>query len=230
MTFQAQVNLQPAPACEGDFASANPRGTVLAGAGALVAGANGLVIGQFAWADANGACSNTGQGVPTGYVHREMQGLITAFLAEFGVTIPQGLAVTLYSHGDFWDKTTTTATKGQKVFASMLDGTTATATAASTIVSASFTGSFATNVLTVTAVASGTLAVGSLVIGTGVPAGTYIASQTGGTPGGVGTYTLTTTPGTITSQANTTTNYVETKWIVATPGAANELIKITIWG
>lgn len=54
---------------------------------------------------------------------------------------------------------------------------------------ASFTGSIATTVLTVTAVASGTLAVGQFVHGTGVTAGTYITALGTGT-GGTGTYTV----------------------------------------
>jgi hypothetical protein len=51
------------------------------------------------------------------------------------------------------------------------------------------TGSVATTTLTVTAVTSGTLAVGSYITGTGVTVGTYITALGTGT-GGVGTYTL----------------------------------------
>jgi hypothetical protein len=65
--------------------------------------------------------------------------------------------------------------------------------------SAVFTASVATNVLTVTAVAFGTLAVGQYVIAPGVPSGTTIASLGTGT-GGTGTYNLSTTPGTIASE------------------------------
>lgn len=54
---------------------------------------------------------------------------------------------------------------------------------------ASFTGSIATTVLTVSAVASGTLRVGEIVIGAGVAANTIISSLGTGT-GGVGTYNL----------------------------------------
>ena len=134
MTFQAQVNLQPAPAVEGDFASANPRATVLAGAGALVAGAAGLTTGRFAWADVNGLTSNVGSGVPTGFVGRKMQALITVFLAESGNLIPTGLAISLFSQGDFWVRVTVAvATKGQKAFASNTDGTVQTGAGGATI-------------------------------------------------------------------------------------------------
>ena len=53
----------------------------------------------------------------------------------------------------------------------------------------SFTGSISGTTLTVTAVASGTLAVGQLVQGSGVAAGTYITALGTGT-GGTGTYTI----------------------------------------
>lgn len=50
----------------------------------------------------------------------------------------------------------------------------------------------ATTALTVTSVQPGTdlLRVGATVVGNGIPAGTTISAQTAGTPGGVGTYTL----------------------------------------
>ncbi len=51
-TFQTQVNVQQAIGVEGDFASANPRASVLAGAGAFVAGAQGVTVGRWVWADA----------------------------------------------------------------------------------------------------------------------------------------------------------------------------------
>ena len=51
------------------------------------------------------------------------------------------------------------------------------------------TGSIATTTLTVTAVTSGTLAVGQFLTGTGVTAGTYISALGTGT-GGTGTYTV----------------------------------------
>lgn len=69
---------------------------------------------------------------------------------------------------------------------------------------ASITASIASNVLTVTAVGSGTLAVGQLVEGVGVDAGLYITEQLTGTAGGVGTYQLSGTD-TVASEAMTTT-------------------------
>lgn len=67
------------------------------------------------------------------------------------------------------------------------------------------TATFATNVMTVTAAASGTLAVGTVITATGIAAGTRITALGTGT-GGVGTYTLSSSPGTLTSRAVVGTN------------------------
>lgn len=53
-----------------------------------------------------------------------------------------------------------------------------------------FLGSIAGTVLTVSSVTFGTIAAGQTLFGTGVAAGTTIVAQTGGTPGGAGTYTV----------------------------------------
>src|SRR5258706_7781516 len=117
MPFPNQVNVQPAPAVAGDFASTNPRSAYPAGPGGLVAGAAGVTIGRFAWAVWNtvdgdnapgtvsnnfpgigvnvAAASNVGGSLPQGLVHREQQGLITAYLAESGMVLPGGFAITL---------------------------------------------------------------------------------------------------------------------------------------
>lgn len=133
MPFQTAVHTDPNPAVAGDFASANPNASVVAGPGTFVAGSGGCNVGVFGWADANGLVTNAGSGAPTGFVHRDLQGLITTWLAESSMNIPQGLPVTLMSAGDFWAKTLTTATVGQKVFASNTDGTVKTGAAGATI-------------------------------------------------------------------------------------------------
>lgn len=55
-----------------------------------------------------------------------------------------------------------------------------------------FVGSIADTVLTVTEVDHGTLQLGRMVFGVSVAAGSQIIAQTSGTPGGVGTYQLST--------------------------------------
>src|ERR1017187_5323351 len=99
--FQTQVNVQPAPAVAGDFASANPRNSVLAGPGALVAGDPGVTIGYFAWADANGAVLNNGYGIPTGFMNRQSNmAVITTWLSSHTNRVPRGLGITLHAAGD----------------------------------------------------------------------------------------------------------------------------------
>lgn len=133
MGFQTAVHNDPNPAVAGDFASANPKASVVAGPGVFVAGTGGCNVGVFAWADASGLVTNAGAGVPTGFVHRDMQALITTWLASASMNIPVGQPVTLMSAGDFWAQTLTTATVGQKVFASNTDGTIKTGAAGATI-------------------------------------------------------------------------------------------------
>lgn len=124
MPFQKTVSAYQAPAVAGDFASANQHASMLAGEGALVAGENGVTVGVFAWADKDGQVSNRkAPGGRIGFVHREHQASITAFLAENGNTILQGQAMTLMSAGDFWAHFAAGATIGQNVFANDTDGT-----------------------------------------------------------------------------------------------------------
>jgi len=133
MGFQSTINQYQAPGIPGEFASANPNASVIAGEGQFVAGTGGCTIGVFAWADANGNVTNAGSGVPTGFVHRNMQGLTQTVLTEYGTLVPAGYPVTPMSAGDFWVKSGTTATVGQKVFASNTDGTVQTGAAGATI-------------------------------------------------------------------------------------------------
>lgn len=138
MSFQSQVNVQPAPAVAGDPASANPRMSVINGAGAFVADTAGAKVGLFAWADAatNTKVTFSGTGAPTGFVGREQQGLITTYLADNGVTIPAGMPVTLFSEGDFWVKNTNSSAAsvvGNKAFANNTTGAIQFAAAGATV-------------------------------------------------------------------------------------------------
>jgi hypothetical protein len=65
----------------------------------------------------------------------------------------------------------------------------------------SLTGSIAGTTLTVSAVSSGTVVPGETITGTGIAANTTITSQLSGTPGGIGTYQLSSSQGTVTSEA-----------------------------
>lgn len=215
MTFwgQKQVQNQEAQGVQGDRASQNPIATFDAGPGGLVSDGT-VIVGNFAWVipptDPNGTdqiatCGNAGDGNAAGFVYNDLQALDTIFLSDAGLIIPQGLPVALATQGDFWviNSGTTEAQVGQKAYANFGSGTvsfaaTGTPTAAasatgSTITPENFsvTGSIAEDILTVTAVGSGTVYPGSTISGTGITTGTKIASQLTGTTGGVGTYLLT---------------------------------------
>ena len=203
MPFQNRVNLQNPYAVAGDFASANPRASALAGPGGFVAGPAGVTVGKFAWAlpsaladtDAT-IVTNFGQGglKPTGFVGRqEASALITQYLQEYNNLIPQGFGVTVFSAGDFFATVNgAAATVGAQVYASYADGSiwigaAPSGASATGSIGATFTATGSGTNLTTSAV-TGLISVGDTISGTGVPAGTTIVSQTSGTPGGAGVY------------------------------------------
>ncbi len=141
--FPSSVNVQPAPAVEGDFASTNPRFFYLSGQGGLVAGTSGTIIGRFGWvtdqfidndnapsivnsfAGNSAGVPNSGINVlPAGIVPRVQQGLITQYLQSSGMTIAAGFMVTLMTSGDIWVRNagTNNALVGQACFANFADG------------------------------------------------------------------------------------------------------------
>lgn len=237
MSFQRQVNQYWAPGVPGSFASANRVAVYVTGPGGLISGANGVTVGRFAYAsyqsDGSERADNSSFLVANGldrskslaFVANEQQGLNTAYLSEAGMTMLPWQAMEMFTRGDFWATTSTAATRNQKVFASLIDGSVATGAAGSTIATFTGTASFATNVMTVTAVTTGTLKVGQQVVSAGIPENTYIASLGTGT-GGTGTYNLTTSPGTITAQAVTTSDYIETNFSALSVASAGEIVKI----
>lgn len=136
MSFQTAVNQQQAPAVAGDFASANPRASVIGpGQGSWVAGAGGVTIGKFAWGAADGTVLNAGANAPTGFVHRDQQGQIVTYLTEAGMVIQAGLPLTLHRTGDYFVKVAgpNAAVVGNKVFASNTTGDAAFGDAGATI-------------------------------------------------------------------------------------------------
>lgn len=234
--FQKQVNIQPNPGVIGSFASANPRALYVTGPGGLVAGSNGVSVGRFGWAtpitdgervDSNAALVAAGVSrAPSMFVANTQQGNFVTYLAESGMAILPGMQMEGFTRGDFWAQMlVASATRGQKVFANLLDGTLSAAAAGSTIAANTFTASFATNVMTVTVAPALPLKVGQAVVSAGVAANTYI-SALGTGAGGTGTYTLTTAPGTISAQAATGTDWVESRFSVLSTSLINEIAKI----
>ena len=226
--FQRTLNQQPPLAIEGDFASANPRASTLAGEAALISDPLGLTMGRFAWVSGN-AARNFGTGIPAGFVHREIIGAITAWLGAASMMIQGGQPVTLFNEGDFWVRCGNVATPGQKAFADLGNGSIVAAAAGASVVAASVTGSIAGNTMTVTAVGAGVLAAGQSLGGAGVSTGQAIVAQLTGTPGGVGTYSVVNAQ-TLASQTITGGAAVETNFVIRSAGLAGELVKISTWG
>ena len=209
--FQSAINVNPAPGKPGDFASNNPRASVLSGPGGLIAGTDGVTVGRFAWIDPfTKEVVQHGAGAPIGFVANELQASITTWLAESSELIQAGRPVSLYNRGDLWAKSSTQGIRGQKVYANLATGALSTAATGSPTSSGSgsassvaanatlsFTGVIARTtqpsgdegvpVLTASAV-TGTIVPGALLSGTGVVTGTRIVKQLSGTTGGAGTY------------------------------------------
>ena len=205
---------------EGDFASANYRGSMLAGEGALTVGAAGVLVGRFAFArNDTGVVSNQAPGTTYryGFVGRNQPGAaILTWLGQSSLQAQPGTPITLHDTGDFLCRFAAGATTGQKVYASLVDGSArAGVTGAPTtnaLITANTTNGSPT--LTVTANTGAAITVGQPVSGTNIPAGTYITALGTGT-GGAGTYTMSANAtGTATGTTVTSTLDVETRWYV----------------
>lgn len=263
--FQSQVNVQPAPAVQGDFASSNPRSTFDAGPGGLVSGTAGLTVGRFAWVQPPHDPDNTAllaNNTPVGnvgafglfpntvnvagFVHREQQALITTFLADATMVIPQGFPVTLMTQGDFWalNSGTGPAYTGQKAFAQFSNGAVIFANAGSTPLSSTvsgsigpvnftITGSISGDLLTVTGSGPSVIAIGATVSGTvsgsGVAANTQITNQLSGASGGTGVYAVNVAEQTVPSGSLTITYSLLTVSATATgaPLVVGDIITAT---
>jgi hypothetical protein len=215
--FQTQVYDQPAMGVAGNRASQNPIFSYDAGPGGLVAGSS-LFVGRFAWVtqplDPNGTptiANSFGGGAPAGFLMLNQQALNTTYLSWAGMQVQPGAQTALQIAGDFdvVNDGPTFAEYGQKAFAYVASGkiafaaagtifggasSTASAIAASTF---STTASIAGNIMTVSAVGSGTLVAGASIAGTGIPTAQapQIVSQltpllAGETAGGQGRYAL----------------------------------------
>lgn len=193
-----------APGIEGDFCTANPRFSLIAGGGAMVAGAS-LFVGRFCWADpTNRILNSNGSGPVTGFLGRNQQGLITTFLASSTMQVLPGIQCFGYTGGDFWMRNNGTliTTVGMKAYANYATGLIAFAatgsppsggSATGSIAAGpavSVTGSIAGTTFTVTAAGTAGLVAGAPIAGTGVQSGTKVTGQVSGTAGGIGVYTV----------------------------------------
>jgi hypothetical protein len=204
MPFQTTINDYQAIGVAGDFASLNPYSSVLAGNSALVAPVGGLTVGNFFWVGPTGQTSQSFvSGWQIAFLGRNMQALITQFLEEATMVVPEGFMVAGYNGGDFLANFPAGAAFGNYVFADPNDGTpvaNATNTAPALGVgtaSAGFSGTATLNgttTLNITAVTHGVVSVGDVVADSttpgNIPAGTTIVAQLTGIAGGVGTYQM----------------------------------------
>jgi len=234
MPFQTRVNNFNPPAVEGDFASVNPRSSVLAGPGGLVAGLAGAIVGRFHWVGPDLVSADpfaTGPVAPDGFLHRAQQALIQVYLAEYSMLVPAGFQIDLSNGGDYWVKNMGPAAmvKGSTVYAGYADGRAYT----SAPTGASATGSIgSTNTAALGSTSTGTAVVGNpeqitlssvtgvvsindFVAGTGVPIGTQIVAQISGTVGGAGVYE---TSQPVTASAATITTYGNVLVVSASTG------------
>lgn len=233
--FQGVVYQYPPLAEPGDFASANPRASAIAGDSALIADPTGLTVGKFAWIDSTGQLArNFGSGAPSGFVHRNLQAVITIWLGQSSMVIPAGLPVALLNEGDFWTRCGSAFTAGQKAFADLSNGNCVSGTAGGgTIAAAAGTGAVAlvngAGVLTISAVTTAGFVAGQGLTGANIPTGQTIVAQLTGTAQGVGTYSVS-LPVVSASATIAGDAAAETTFYIRNSGNAGELAKISTWG
>lgn len=137
MPFQTTVRSDPAPAFEGDWASANPHTSMLTpgnGDPALATyvawkvGAAGCIVGRFAFANlSTGEVTSAQPAVAAnlqriGFIGRDQPVIIQGFLASDGLTLYAGQEVDIMDGGDVWVRFPNGGTIGQKVFAATANG------------------------------------------------------------------------------------------------------------
>lgn len=222
MTFQSNVNREPSPAVDGDFASDNPRQAMVAGPGGLVTATGGVILGRFAWANEAGVVTNAkpGSGVARlGFAGREGQtAFITAWMGESTLTVPEGLGITLHTKADFWMRFAGGANAGDSVFASFADGSAVAGAAAPTSAITATTVSGSPNLSAL----SGPVYPGEPVSGTGIPAGATIVSSDNVAHTAVLSANATASA---TGVAVTATTAQATTWKVLSDAAAGELAR-----
>lgn len=132
--FQQSVNIMPAKAVEGDFATVNPRANAPHADNGYVAGDDGVTIGRFCWRKDNAKVDIKGTGEVLGFITRKGNtGIIFDIRSKGTLDIPAGTNITVHVTGDYWAKFADGAQIGKKVFASTVDGTAVAGEAGTTI-------------------------------------------------------------------------------------------------
>lgn len=137
MPFQTTVRSDPAPAFEGDWASANPHTSMLTpgnGDPALATyvawkvGAGGAFVGRFGFANlSTGEVTSAAPAVAAnlmrvGFIGRDQPVIIQGYLAGDALAMYQGQEIDIMDGGDVWARFPNGGTVGQKVFASTTTG------------------------------------------------------------------------------------------------------------
>jgi hypothetical protein len=181
--IQTFINRELPPGVAGDWAGANIRASIPVGPWELVAPPSGLTIGVIGWANpATGLCTNYYQPDSfSGFIHRNHQGqglqtsgsgIVTNVVAT---QVLAGYPVTALAQGDFWGLFQGSASVGNSVYANPTTGALIAAASGSAVTATGTAGTVSANVLSITP-GSGTIAIGQIVVGGTLPAGTYAAS------------------------------------------------------
>lgn len=127
MSFQKTLNRDLPRGVAGDFASTNPRHSILAGESALRADVP-ITVGQFAFADLETGLVHAAHaaGRVIGFVHRNNQAVVPMGQAA-SMLIPAGREVALFSSGDFYAVAPAVVAPGDSVYAADADGAVAAA-------------------------------------------------------------------------------------------------------
>ena len=127
-----------------------------------------------------------------GFLGRNEQALITEFLGEYSLVVPEGFMVTLFNGGDFWAYFADGATALATVYADEDTGAPQMQATNSFTGSIGFTGtgSLATvggqgQLTLVTVTGASIVTIGDVVSGTGVVSGTTITGLVSGTPSAI---------------------------------------------
>lgn len=122
MSFQRGLNRDLPRGVAGDFASTNPRNSILAGEASLRT-FEAIKVGGFAFADLTTGLVyedyNTGRVI--GFVHRNNQAVVPIGQAA-SMLIPAGKEIALFSNGDFYAIAPAAVLPGAEVYALEVDG------------------------------------------------------------------------------------------------------------
>ncbi|MGQ6231063.1 structural cement protein Gp24 [Serratia sp. IR-2025] len=137
MAFQSDVKIYRGVGQVGHPASTSPIIAAAGGLGAFKAATAGVSIATFVFRDAADPkvvtnVAPAADSKPIGFIQNLGQAII-GYGQSASMLIRSGVEVSPKVGGDFWAKSTTVATNGQKVFASVTDGTIATGAAGATV-------------------------------------------------------------------------------------------------